>query len=146
MAVGVVLVVGCSQYRIVAVGVVIVVDCSQYRTVAVDVVMVIGCSQYRTVPVGGRNGNRFLGVPNCASRCGNDNRFLAVPNCGSRCSSGNRFLAVPYCASRCSNGNRLLVNMMLRKRRISSSVDGFSPPFYIQRECNFEERDTVIRA
>jgi hypothetical protein len=72
--------------------------------------------------------------------------LLAAPNCASRCRNVNRFFAVPNCSSRCSNGNRLLVNMMLRKHRISTSVDGFSPPFCIQRECNFEERDPVIRA
>ena len=93
-----------------------------------------------------KGSNELNIVPKCGSRCSNGNRLLALPNCASRCSKGNSLLPVPNCASRCSNGNRLLVNMMLRKHGISTSVDRFSPPFYIQRECNFEERDPVIRA
>ena len=108
-----------------------------------------GSNELNIVPKCGSrcsNGNRLLALPNCASRCSKGNSLLPVPNCASRCSNGNRLLPVPNCASRCSNGNRLLVNMMLRKHGISTSVDRFSPPFYIQRECNFEERDPVIRA
>ena len=93
-----------------------------------------------------KGSNELNIVPNCASRCSNGNRLLAVPNCASRCRNGNRFLAVPNCASKCSNGNLLLVNMILRKHRISASVDGFSPPSGIQRECDVEERDPIIRA